>query len=78
MVAAIHSIDGTWGTSNDDDDDDDDDEDTCEGGNDRGRSTAEIEERESKFILPPLENSGHYGHLYHHHHHHHHHHEYPK
>ena len=38
------------------------DEETCEGGNDGGRSTAEIEEMELKFTLPPPENPGHYWH----------------
>ena len=38
------------------------DEETCEGGNDGGRSTVEIEEMELKFTLPPPENPGHYRH----------------
>ena len=38
------------------------DEDTYEGGNDRGRSTAEIEEMELRFTLPPPKNPGHYYH----------------
>ena len=39
-------------------------EDTVEGGNDGGSSTAEFEEMELQFTLPPPENPGHF----HHHH----------
>ena len=36
------------------------DEDTCKGGNDGGRSMADIEEMELRFTLPPPENTDHY------------------
>ena len=45
---------------------------TGEGGNDGGSSTAEFEEMELQFTLPPPENPGHF------HHHHHHYHGHPK
>ena len=44
------------------------DEETCEGGNNGGSSTLEIEEMELQFTLPPPENPGHYHHYHHHYH----------